>query len=137
VVPNLSVVTTGPIPPNPAEILHSDAFGRLLRMLSELFDLVVIDSPPVAPVTDAAVLSGSVDATILVVRAFQTSKDLAARAVRSLRDVGGNIVGTVLNAVDLERQEYGYRYYYYRRQGYASEEAPTQGVGGLPPPPGA
>jgi capsular exopolysaccharide synthesis family protein len=121
-VPNLSIVTTGPIPPNPAELLHSDAFARLLATLRESFDTVVIDSPPVAPVTDAAVLSTKVDGTVLVVRALQTRKDLARRATRSLRDVGGHIVGTVLNAVDFERREYGYyQYYYYKRQGYAAD----------------
>jgi capsular exopolysaccharide synthesis family protein len=121
-VPNLSVVTTGPIPPNPAEILHSDAFHRLLKTLSERFDHIVIDSPPVAPVTDAAILSTQVDVTILVVRAFKTSKELARRAVRSLRDVGNRRVGTVLNAVDFGRRDYGYyQSYYYRREGYSSE----------------
>ena len=121
-VPNLSVITTGPIPPNPAEILHSDTFNRLLKTLSDQFDHVVVDSPPVAPVTDAAILSTRVDATILVVRAFQTSKELARRAVRSLRDVGNHRVGTVLNAVDFERREYGYyQYYYYRREGYSAD----------------
>jgi capsular exopolysaccharide synthesis family protein len=121
-VPNLSVVTTGPLPPNPAEILHSDVFGRLLAALSDQFDHVVVDSPPVAPVTDAAILSTRVDATILVVRAFKTSKELARRAVRSLRDVGNHRVGTVLNAVDFDRREYGYyQYYYYRREAYSAE----------------
>ena len=121
-IPNLWVVTTGPLPPNPSEILHSEAFAKLLEGLRASFDCVVIDSPPVVPVTDAAVLSASVDGTILVVRAFQTSKDVARRAVRALRDVGGRIVGTVLNAVDLNRQQYGYRYYYYKREGYGSGE---------------
>ncbi|HYQ18017.1 MAG TPA: CpsD/CapB family tyrosine-protein kinase, partial [Polyangiaceae bacterium] len=125
-IPNLSVITTGPIPPNPAEILHSDTFGRLLSALSDQFDHVVVDSPPVAPVTDAAILSTRVDATILVVRAFQTSKELARRAVRSLRDVGNHRVGTVLNAVDFDRREYGYyQYYYYRREGYSAEPSPV------------
>lgn len=121
-VPNLSVITTGPIPPNPAEILHSDTFNNLLKLLAARFDHVVIDSPPVAPVTDAAILSTRVDATILVVRAFRTSKELARRAVRSLRDVGNRTVGTVLNAVDFERREYGYyQYAYYRNEGYSSD----------------
>jgi capsular exopolysaccharide synthesis family protein len=125
-VPNLSVITTGPIPPNPAEILHSDTFGRLLGALSDQFDHVVVDSPPVAPVTDAAILSTRVDATILVVRAFKTSKELARRAVRSLRDVGNHRVGTVLNAVDFDRREYGYyQYYYYRREGYSADPGPN------------
>jgi capsular exopolysaccharide synthesis family protein len=123
-VPNLSILTTGPLPPNPSEILHSEAFARLLAGLRDRFDSVVIDSPPVAPVTDAAVLSTKVDGTVLVVRALQTRKDLARRATRSLRDVGGHIVGAVLNAVDFERREYGYyQYYYYKRQGYAQVPA--------------
>jgi capsular exopolysaccharide synthesis family protein len=129
-VPNLSLVTTGPLPPNPAEILHSAAFMKLLDALRSSFDFVVIDSPPIVPVTDAAVLAATVDATILVVRAFQTSKDMGRRAVRALRDVGGRIVGTVLNSVDLERHAYGYQYYYYyNRDGYAAEEPPS-GQGG-------
>lgn len=130
-VPNLSVVTTGPLPPNPAEILHSEAFAKMLTMLRERYDCVVIDSPPVVPVTDSAVLSTSVDGTVLVVRAFKTTKDVARRAVRSIRDVGGHLVGTVLNAVDLDRHEYGYRYYYYyKREGYASTETPSSGETG-------
>jgi capsular exopolysaccharide synthesis family protein len=139
-IPNLSVITTGPLPPNPAEILHSDTFGKLLRLLSERFDHIVIDSPPVAPVTDAAVLSTRVDATILVVRAFTTSKDLARRAVRSLRDVGIRNVGTVLNAVDLGRRQYGYyEYYYYRREGYGNESGSETRSDDAPPaaPPSA
>jgi capsular exopolysaccharide synthesis family protein len=141
-VPNLSIVTTGPLPPNPAEILHSAAFGRLLESLKEAFDTVVLDSPPIVPVTDAAILSTAVDGTIVVVRAFQTSKDLARRAVRAVRDVGGHLVGVVLNAVDLDRHEYGYRYYYYyKREGYASEEAttasPSRSSNDAPAPPPA
>jgi len=122
-VPNLSLVTTGPLPPNPAEILHSEVFARLLRKLRDAFDCVIIDSPPIVPVTDAAILSASVDGTVLVVRAFHTTKDLGRRAVRAFRDVGTPVVGAVLNAVDLDRHEYGYKYYYYyRREGYASQE---------------
>jgi Mrp family chromosome partitioning ATPase len=103
--------------------LHSESFARLLRKLRDAYDCVIIDSPPVVPVTDAAVLSTAVDGTVLVVRAFHTTKDVSRRAVRALRDVGTSVVGTVLNAVDLDRHEYGYKYYYYyRREGYASEQ---------------
>lgn len=135
-IPNLSIITTGPLPPNPAEILHSEAFAKMLTTLRERYDSVVIDSPPVVPVTDSAILSTAVDGTVLVVRAFKTSKDLARRAARSIRDVGGHLVGTVLNAVDLDRHEYGYRYYYYyKREGYASQEAPPSGTGSPPQTP--
>lgn len=139
-VANLSIMTTGPLPPNPSELLHSEAFAKLLAALRDRFDSVVIDSPPVAPVTDAAVLSTKVDGTVLVVRALQTRKDLARRATRSLRDVGGHIVGAVLNAVEFERREYGYyQYYYYKRQGYAQDPAEATSEAGTEqgaPPPG-
>lgn len=123
-VPNLSVLPTGPIAPNPAELLHSASFQRLLDTLSERFDQIVIDSPPLVPVTDAAILSSLVDATVVVVRAFQTRKDLAKQAVRSLRDVNARIAGAVLNDVDFGRSEYGYyQYYAYKKEGYGADES--------------
>jgi polysaccharide biosynthesis transport protein len=122
VVPNLSVLTTGPLPPNPAELLLSESFRRMLAKLKERFDVLIIDSPPVAPVTDATILSTQVDGSIIVVKAFSTRKDVARRAVRALRDVQGKLVGTILNAVNFDRREYGYyQYYYYRNGGYANE----------------
>jgi polysaccharide biosynthesis transport protein len=118
VVPNMKVICTGPIPPNPSELLHSDSFARLLDDLRSRFDRVIIDSPPIVPVTDAAILATQVDGTILIVRAFQTSRDLVRRAKRALNDVGAHLVGSVLNAVELDRPEYGYyRYQYYKREG--------------------
>ncbi len=121
-VPNLSVMTAGPLPPNPAELLQSEVFGHLLARLAEQYDRVIIDSPPVVPVTDGAVLSTRVDGSVLVVRASKTTRELARRGARSLSDVGGRVLGVVLNAVDLEARHYGYyqRYYYYRREGYYS-----------------
>ena len=74
-----------PLPPNPAELLHSDRFRALLQKLKGRFDRVLIDSPPIVAVTDAAVLSALVDGTVLVVRAFSTDNDLARHSVRSLR----------------------------------------------------
>lgn len=120
-VPNLHLIPAGPLPPNPAEILHSESFTRFLRALRDRYDCVIIDSPPVVAVTDAAVLSTSVDGTVLVVRAFQTSKDMARRASRALADVGVRLVGTVLNGVDVDRDGYAYGYYYYHREGYAQQ----------------
>ncbi|MCC6528455.1 MAG: polysaccharide biosynthesis tyrosine autokinase [Polyangiaceae bacterium] len=117
-VPNLSILTSGPVPPNPAELFHSDRFRRLLEELKGRFDRVVIDSPPVVAVTDATILSTLVDGTVVVARAFHTRKELARHAVRSIRDVDGKIAGTVLNAVDFSRLEYKYSYYYYQRDEY-------------------
>jgi polysaccharide biosynthesis transport protein len=128
-VPNLSLVVTGPIPPNPAELLHSETFKSLLARLKDRFDTVIIDSPPVVPVTDATVLSTLVDGVILVVRSSKTTKELIRRALRSLRDVGGRVVGVVLNGADLEGRGYaGYQYYYYRREGYSSQLPPENGA---------
>jgi succinoglycan biosynthesis transport protein ExoP len=117
-VPNLSVLPSGPIPPNPAELFHSDRFRHFLDELSARYDRVIIDSPPVVAVTDATVLSTIVDRTVLVIRAFGTTKDLARHGIRSLADVGGKTVGVVLNAVDLEKYEYKYYTYYYAKEGY-------------------
>ena len=126
-VPNLSVLPAGPIPPNPAELLQSEKFGELLDELKERYDRIVIDSPPVGPVTDAAVLTTQVDGTVLVVRAFKTPREVVADAKRTLQTVGGRVVGAVLNAVNLERSEYKgyYQYAYYRKGGYyRSSEGP-------------
>jgi len=120
---NLSVLPTGPIPPNPAELLHSASFQRLLETLSTRFDRIVIDSPPLVPVTDAAILSHLVDTTLLVIRGSKTRKDSALEAVRSLRSVNARIAGAILNDVDLRAGEYGYQYYAYRREGYAPRES--------------
>jgi polysaccharide biosynthesis transport protein len=142
-VPNLSVIPAGPIPPNPAELLHSDRFKHFLEQVQGRFDRVILDSPPVVPVTDGVVLSTLVDGTILVVRAFKTTKDLARHALRALLDVGANVAGTVLNAVNLNKGEYKYsHYYYYRRDGYYADpaadraSAPPPSLKGKPPPDG-
>lgn len=133
-VPNLFALPTGPIPPNPAEVLHSEAFHRLLTDLAAQFDHIIIDSPPIAPVTDATILSTRVDGTVLVARAFQTKKDVARRAVRSLHDVGGRMVGTILNAVNFERNGYDYyQYYYYRQGGYGEDNPPRNDAGSSTP----
>jgi len=124
-VAGLSVLVSGPQVPNPAEIIQSDAFGALLNELSNRFDRVVLDSPPVVPVTDAAVLSKRVDGLILVVRAFATSRDLVRQAVRVLRDVNAPLIGSILNGVDRSRGGYA-RYQYYYAPGYrANLPAPS------------
>ncbi len=117
-VPNLSILKAGPTPPNPADLMHSEAFGRVLQELRAAFDRVVIDSPPIGLVTDGVILSTRVDATVLVVRALTTRRDAAKRAMRSLRDVGAACAGFVLNAVESNE-----RYYY---SGYYAAYAATQ-----------
>ncbi|WP_437732320.1 GumC family protein [Sorangium sp. So ce1335] len=137
-VENLHVIPAGPIPPNPAELLHSERFKALLRKLQGRFDRVIIDSPPIGAVTDAAVLSTLVDGTVLVVRASATTHDFARHGIRAMLDVGGKTVGVVLNAADLNRREYGaYRYYGHKQDGYyrAATDVAPPGDGDAPPPP--
>jgi polysaccharide biosynthesis transport protein len=112
-IPNLRILRAGPTPPNPADLMHSEAFGRVLQELRARFDRVVIDSPPIGLVTDGVILATRVDATVLVVRALATRRDAAKRAMRSLRDVGANCAGFVLNAVSSNDRYYypGYGYY--------------------------
>jgi capsular exopolysaccharide synthesis family protein len=121
-VPNLFVLPAGPVPPNPAELFHTERFKQLLGELRGRFDRVIIDSPPVVAVTDPTILSTQVDGVLLVLRAFKTRKDLARHALRSMQDVGGKMVGGVLNAVDFSKLEYKYSYYYYRRDGYYAHD---------------
>jgi len=110
-IPNLRILRAGPTPPNPADLMHSEAFGRLLEELRAELDRVVIDSPPIGFVTDGVILSTRVDATVLVVRALATRRDAAKRAMRSLRDVGATCAGFVLNAVTSSDRNYYAGYY--------------------------
>jgi capsular exopolysaccharide synthesis family protein len=136
-VPNLWSIPAGPLPPNPADILQSERFRKLILELSEHFDRVVIDSPPTVAVTDSAIVSNLVDGTIFVVRGGKTSRHLAAQGLRSLTDVGANVIGVVLNAVNLDSNEYGhyYHYYYYKRGGYEAKTASESEAQSMTAPP--
>lgn len=114
-VAGLYALTCGPVPPNPAELLHTAAFQKILGLVTDRFDRVIIDSPPVGVVADAAVMSTHVDGTVVVVKAGQTSREAGRKAVRQLRDVKANLLGAVLNDLDLQR--YG-QYAYYYQYGY-------------------
>lgn len=124
-VPNLSILPAGPLPPNPADLIHSEAFARLLSELRGRFDRVVIDSPPVNLVTDAVVLSTRVDATLLVLRVKRTKRDAARRALRALHDVGAVCPGFVLNAAGANEQ-YDYRVYYATYGAERVEDSPAK-----------
>jgi tyrosine-protein kinase Etk/Wzc len=109
---NLWIVTSGSLPPNPSELLASKKMIDLLARLKEDYDRVLIDSPPVIAVTDAAVLSNEVDGTILIVAAGQTNKDALVRAKGLLDNINANLLGLVLNGIDISGV-YGSYYYYY------------------------
>jgi capsular exopolysaccharide synthesis family protein len=109
---NLDILTSGKIPPNPAEMLSSSAMTNLIENLKEKYDMVILDSAPLQAVTDAQILSTKADGTILVIRAQRTSKESVIEAKNLLTKVGANIIGTVLHAVENTRGKY---YYYYGR----------------------
>ncbi len=124
-VEGLSLLTSGPIPPNPSELLGSLRMREVLQQLRDKFDFVVFDSPPVNFVTDASVLAQYVDSTVLIVHAGETRFRTVQRAVEQLRAVGANLSGVILNNVDIHRGGGSYRYYYqygyaYRQYGEAS-----------------
>ncbi len=117
-VPNLYALPAGPPPPNPSELLMTRRFETVLRDLGKRFDRILLDSPPLLAVTDAAVLSRHADAVILVVRAGETRKADLVQAERILADVDAHVAGIILNSADMNDRRYYYRYNY----GYASDE---------------
>ncbi|HEY1401521.1 MAG TPA: polysaccharide biosynthesis tyrosine autokinase, partial [Terriglobales bacterium] len=118
ILPNLFIMPAGTPPPNPAELLASSHMKDLLAQLREQFDHIVIDTPPTLSVTDAVVLSPRADATILVIRSGQTTKQALRRARDILMQVNAHVAGVLLNAVDLTSPDY---YYYYEYQGKYSQ----------------
>ncbi len=129
-VEGMSLLPCGPIPPNPAELLHAKRFEKILEELSKRYDRILLDSPPLGAVADAKILSVHADGTLLVARAGQTTKEMLGRAAESLLDVNAHILGVVLNQVDLSNKSYGYYYQYYRGYGEyygKSEDAPAEG----------
>jgi capsular exopolysaccharide synthesis family protein len=119
-VENLEVMTTGPLPPNPAELLSSARFKAVLDQLATLADVVLLDSPPALAVTDATILARLVDGVILVVDAGMTRRQWAASAKEALDKAGVHILGVALNRL---RPQGGAYYYYYYRRYYAYGDA--------------
>lgn len=116
-IEGLYLLPSGPIPPNPAELLASQRMSDLVDQLKAASDMLIIDAPPVIAVTDAGVLSRLVDGTLLVVSAGITPREIAKAAKEQLQQVGARILGIVVNRLD---EESGYYYYYYRHY-YATD----------------
>jgi capsular exopolysaccharide synthesis family protein len=115
-VNGLQIVTSGPLPPNPSELLGSQRMQDLVARLEGQADLVLFDSPPVVAVTDAAVLAKEVDGALLVVDAGKTRRGPAEQARAALEQVGAGVLGVVLNKVN-----YGQGSYYYYYSGYGAD----------------
>jgi polysaccharide biosynthesis transport protein len=124
VIPNLAAIPTGPLPPNPADLLSSNKLSDAITELRAKFKFIVIDSPPVMAATDAVILSVQTDGVLLVVRSGETPKEAFTRTRDLLNSVKCHILGVVLNAVDSGAPDYYYSYRYYPYSyGYGPQEA--------------
>jgi succinoglycan biosynthesis transport protein ExoP len=124
-VPNLYYIPSGPIPPNPSELIGSKLFKEMIKVLGSRFDHIVLDSPPALGFADSVILSTTVDGVILVVLGGKTPRETLQRAKEVLHQVNAKILGVIINRVDIHRSEYGYYYYryhyYYGKDGKKKE----------------
>jgi capsular exopolysaccharide synthesis family protein len=122
-IPNLDVITSGPLPPNPAELLSSYRLRELIEGLYPLYNFIIIDTPPLLGLADAAITSTHTDGVILVVKSGATPRDAAVQAKKVLESVNAKVLGVVLNAINETNIRYGYSsYYQYYYQNYTSNE---------------
>jgi capsular exopolysaccharide synthesis family protein len=111
-IPNLDVMTSGAIPPNPAEMMGSKRMTATIEQLRQMYDIVLIDTPPLLAVTDAQIVATKSDGVILVVDQGRVKRDIASKAVKNLESVNARILGVVLNNVKRKANEEAYYYYY-------------------------
>jgi len=116
----LNILTSGPIPPNPAELVGSDQMRRLMTVLQARYTYVVVDSPPISSFTDGVLIATMVDGVLLVVHGGKSSRHIVRRSKQLLNDVGSKVFGVVLNNVNVRSHDYYYQSYYGRKY-YARE----------------
>ena len=112
-VDKLWFIPSGPIPPNPAELVSSDLMEEIIGQMRGQYDRIIIDSPPVTAVTDSVALSRLVDGLVLVIKTGVTSRDIINSTVRSLKEINAKILGVVLNDIPVGKDNYYYYQYYY------------------------
>jgi capsular exopolysaccharide synthesis family protein len=126
----LFVLPSGPVPPNPAELLGSDQMRKLIEILSVAFTHIVIDSPPISSFTDGVLIGSMVDGVLLVVHGGKSSRDVVRRSRQLLLDVGAKIVGVVLNNVSIHSHDYyDYHQRYYHQSYYSTDSAASEKTG--------
>lgn len=112
-IENLFLISTGDVPPNPAELLISDRMNELIAQLEEVADIIIFDAPPGLVVTDAAILSRYVDSTVIVSAANQTKIEAVEKVKKAIENVGGKVSGVVINKVPMNSRKYSYYSNYY------------------------
>lgn len=120
-VEGLSLLVSGPVPPNPSELLASQKMKDIMERAAGLYDMVIVDAPPVLAVTDAAVMAPRADGVILVVKSGETRIDMIRDTKSQLEKVNAHILGVVLNEVKINSDDYHY-YYYYRDKDHTSSD---------------
>ena len=126
---NLDVISAGPIPQNPSELLSNEIMTAVPKKLQEEYDIVIIDSPPATAVADPMILSPLADGVVLVVEANQTKKPIVMQAILRLRQVKAKLIGGIVNKLDIRKSGYGYYYYYNDYGYYADEEYEARSLG--------
>ncbi|MBM3131341.1 MAG: CpsD/CapB family tyrosine-protein kinase [Chloroflexi bacterium] len=125
-IENLRVITTGQLPPNPAELLGSKRMQKLVAALKEQTDIIIFDTPPCLPLADAHILARQVDGVVLVIDAGSTRREAAGKAKEALERAGGRVLGVVLNRVNPRGNGYYYyHYYYYSQDGERKKKSST------------
>ena len=121
-ITNLAAIPTGPLPPNPADLLSSLRMREAFAVLRREYKFIVIDSPPIMAATDAVILSAQCDGVLLVARSGETPREALTRTRDLLAGVRSRILGVILNAVDLSAPQYYYSYSYYPYDYYGGEK---------------
>ncbi len=117
-IPNLDVIPSGPVPPNPAELLASRKMHRAMKEFEQRYDYIILDSPPMLSITDASIVSSLADATVLVLAYGETTREEAQRVHQQLQMAKANVIGVIINGIPPHLDPYGYYGYY----GYYHED---------------
>ncbi len=121
-VPGLQVLTSGPLPPNPAELLASRRMREFTEKLTGAADIVIFDTPPITALADAAIIGSQVDGVLIVMSAGETRREMARRALAALQRVNARVVGALINRMPVQGAGYYYYYYYHYGHYYGEEE---------------
>lgn len=111
-IDGLDIMVAGSIPPNPSELLVSEAMIKTVEKLKEIYDIIILDGPPIELVTDSIILTRIVDTTVIVAANNETKKENLHKVIGSIQNVGGKIAGIIVNKVAIEGREYKKSYYY-------------------------
>jgi capsular exopolysaccharide synthesis family protein len=135
-IENLHILSSGTIPPNPAELIYSKAIGEFISEVRAAYDYVLIDAPPLLAATDAALLAAKADAVVMVYRVGKIPRGVLKRAKAQLDAVKANVIGIILNGLKAELSsdyaDYKYKYYYYFRKTDGQRETPTEKIRAIP-----